>query len=201
MKKNILIIIFLILLLIACICYVYGNIKLNTSEKFNFQVIEQTKNYKIIVSKDGEIRKYYYWIFDNENNTIYKNSSYKMPNLSYFSNNIIQIHLGSGNVSQYQFFDTENGMTSPIYENPTLVDNEKIVYMSFEDDKIKLIVRNLFDKSKLYRKYERDFSPVAVAYNDLVNAEFIDANKLQVTYLSGKDFIAVTEILDLDMKI
>ena len=74
MKKNILIIIFLILLLIACICYVYGNIKLNTSEKFNFQVIEQTKNYKIIVSKDGEIRKYYYWIFDNENNTIYKNS-------------------------------------------------------------------------------------------------------------------------------
>ena len=37
--------------------------------------------------------------------------------------------------------------------------------------------------------------------NDLVNAEFIDANKLQVTYLSGKDFIEVTEILDLDMKI
>ena len=87
------------------------------------------------------------------------------------------------------------------YFTPPFIDEKNVSTGNRIKDSIKLIVRNLFDKSKLYRKYERDFSPVAVAYNDLVNAEFIDANKLQVTYLSGKDFIEVTEILDLDMKI
>ena len=200
MKKYILIIMFLILLLVTYIFYIYENSKLNTFKKINLEVVEQTKNYKIIALKNEEITKYYYWILDNTNNTIYKSSSYKMPNLSYYSNNIIQLHLGSGNVSQYQFFDTKNSITSPIYENPTLIDNEKIMYMTFENNKIKLIVRDLFDELKLYRKYERDFSPVATAHNDLINAKFIDVNKLQITYLSGKDFIEVTEILNLDIK-
>lgn len=191
MKKYILIVLGLFLVFVG----VY--ITSDTLEESNNKVIEETKNYKVVASENEKSREYQYLIFDNDGDVIYEGSHYKTPNLSYLSNNIVQSHTGGGNISQYQFFDIEKGLVSQIYENPGLIDDGKIVYMVFENNKIKLIVRDLFDKSKLYKEYERDFSPVAAAYNDLIKAEFIDSNKLQVTYLSGENFIEVTEILDL----
>ena len=192
MKRNILIILFL-LLLASCIVYIYKN----NTKILNDNIVEETKNYKVIVSENEKTTEYHYWIFDNSGNIIHEDIYYKNPNISYLSSDIIQKHTGGGNVSQYQFFNIEKGLISPIYDNPGLIDNGKIVYMAFENDQIKLIVRDLFDESIFYKEYECNFSPVAAASSGLITANFINSSELQVTYLSGEDFMEVTEVFDL----
>ena len=171
---------------------------LSDSSNFNSDIIEEDNNHKIIVLKKDNQTEYQYYIFNNIGNIMYEGALEKKPDFSYLSNDILQLHSGSGNVSQYQFFNTKENLTSPIYNNPSLVENEKIVYMNIEDGKIKLIISDLFDKLKFHKEYERDFSPVAAPYNVLLSTKLIDSSKLQITYLSGSNFKEVTETIDLN---
>jgi len=108
------------------------------------------------------------------------------------------MQVGAGNVTIYQFFDVKLNRISPRYNNPTLIENDKIVYMDYDGERLKLIVSDLFDKNKFYKEYLRDFSPIAAPYNALSSAKFIDSNKLQIAYLTGIDYKEITETIELN---
>lgn len=170
----------------------------HTKNSLNSDNDYEGRNYKIVPSTKDGIIEYHYYIYNNQGSVIFEETLLKKPDFLYVDTDILREHHGGGNVSQYQFFNVSKNLISPIYENPSIVKNGKIVYMTYKDDKIKLVVSDLFDKSKFYRQYERDFSPVAAPDGDLTSAEYIDSNKLQITYLSGSNYKEVTEIIDIN---
>jgi len=184
----------------ACERNIFSNkeIELSTKNYNDFPIVQEGKNFKLInASKDRQI-DYHYWIYDNKGNIIFEESVGTKIDFSYLTDNILRRHNGGGNVSQYQYFNIDKILKSPIYANPELVANGEIVYMTYENDKYKLIVSDLFDKNKFYKEFERDFSPVAAPYSDLLDAKFINSDKIQIIYLTGNDYKEVTEILDLN---
>lgn len=159
-------------------------------------ITQEDEHYKIATLNNDRFTKYHFWIFNNNGEVMYEDTLGKKPDFTNPQNNILRLHIGGGIVTQYQFYDISESLVSPFYSNPSLIENEKIVYMTFEDGKIKLIVSDLVDKSKFYKEYERDFSPTETPYSDLRSAKFVDSNNLQVTYLTGSNYKEVTETID-----
>ena len=157
--------------------------------------IEEDPHYKI-AEKDEE-GEYYYWVLDGNDHIMHMGWEEAIPDFSYLDQDILQKHTGGGNVSLYRFFDISKGRSSPIYENPALVEQGKIVYMTLDEDQIKLVVRDLFDETAFYQEYIRDFSPVAAAYNDLISARFINEQQLEFVYLAEEQYTETTETIDI----
>ena len=116
------------------------------------------------------------------------------PQFRLLENGILQQCTGAGNVTQYQFFDVADSRVSPIYENPQLIENGKIVYMALNGQDAQLIVRDIFDET-VFWSFNRDFSETGVPADALTDAAFLDEHTLEVTYLAGEDFETVQEAL------
>ncbi|WP_342561908.1 hypothetical protein NST84_19975 [Paenibacillus sp. FSL R7-0345] len=97
---------------------------------------------------------------------------------------MIQITLSLGSPSRYVFyFDTENTQISDTYYNPILTEDTNILYVH---DERKLIYRDMFDASKMYREFIRDFSETAVPSNAVYQADIVN-NTLHIKYFEGPD--------------
>ena len=116
------------------------------------------------------------------------------PQFQLLENGSLQQRTGAGNVTQYQFFDVINCRVSPIYENPQLIENGKIVYMALNGQAAQLIVRDVFDET-VFWSFDRDFAETGVPADALTDAVFLDERTLEITYLAGEDFKTVQEAL------
>ena len=157
--------------------------------------VGEDPHYKI--AEKNEEGEYYYWVLDGNGNIMHMGGEGEIPDFSYLDQDILQKHTGGGNVSLYRFFDISKGRSSPIYENPALVEQGKIVYMTLDEDQIKLVVRDIFDETVFYQEYIRDFSPVAAPNSDLISARFINEQQLEIVYLSGEQYTKTTETIDI----
>lgn len=156
------------------------------------------KNYSIeSVTAAGEPAQYKVTVFGHDKSVIYETTLYGEPEFTTLENGVLRMETGAGNVTQYSFFDTVQNRVSPVFENPELVQGGKIVYMTLNEGKLRLVVRDIFDETVFYRTYDREFSKTAVPADALISAVFTDANTLQVTYLSGENFEEIEEALRL----
>jgi len=89
-------------------------------------------------------------------------------------------------------------MFSEIFASVVLAEYGKIALLDWFDDKIKLVVRDIFDKSKYYEAFELDFSPIANPINALQDITFLDKDTVEISYLSGNEFNKKTVILQLN---
>lgn len=152
---------------------------------------EKKDDYKITrINND-----YKYIILSSKGKVLEENTISVEPRIKYLSKNIIEVSFGAGNVSQYQFYEINKELISQIYENPSAIYKDKIVYMSFEKE-LKLIIRNIFDK-QFYKEIKRNFSPVAAPYNAILSAKFIDDNHLEIIYLEGSTYKEKKETINL----
>ena len=165
---------------------------------FCFTACQAEKSYSIEpVTTAGEPTKYKVSVFGRNKSVIFETMSYAEPEFTSLENGILRMETGAGNVTQYSFFDTVQNRVSPVYENPELMQDGKIVYMALDEGTPQLVVQDIFDKTVFCRVYDRDFSKTAVPADALTSAAFTDENTLQVTYLSGGDFETVEETIRL----
>lgn len=165
---------------------------------FCFTACQAEKNYSIeSVTAAGEPAQYKVTVFGRDKSIIYETTLYGEPEFTTLENGVLRMKTGAGNVTQYSFFDTVQNRVSPVYENPELIQDGKIVYMALDEGTPQLVVQDIFDKTVFCRVYDRDFSKTAVPADALTSAAFTDENTLQVTYLSGGDFETVEETIRL----
>lgn len=165
---------------------------------FCLTACQAEKSYSIEpVTTAGEPTKYKVFVFGRDKSVIYETMLYAEAEFATLENGILRMETGAGNVTQYSFFDTVQNRVSPVYENPELVQGGKIVYMTLDEGKLQLVVRDIFDENTFCRVYDRDFSKTAVPADALTSAVFTSENTLQVTYLSGENFESIEETLHL----
>lgn len=166
-----------------------------------FTACQTNRNYSVQTVYTQEIAvQYKVSVFGNDGSVLYETVLDIEPEFAELEDGILQMRTGAGNVTQYIFFDVVNNKVSPIYENPELIQFGKIVYMTFYEQKVQLVIRDIFDTSMYFRAYDRNFSKTGVLADALIAAEFLDENTLQVYYLSGEKFEEVQELLMLNAK-
>jgi len=147
--------------------------------------------YKIIKDKKGYIVKFY----NKNKKVVYEMDSPKEPYIVVIDKNILQTGISLGSPNNYEFFfNTKTSEISDTYNNPILIKNGKVVI--FQNDK--LIVSDLFNKSKYYREFVRDFSKTAVPSNSILSADFTNTKSLSISYLKGKDMVETQEVIELN---
>lgn len=190
MKKNKLLILIVAIaaVIIAVIMILFANMR--------HTILEEGRHYRIYCNRFSEER-YSYEVFDSSNTVFVSEKCNSIPKFMEIDSNILQIQFGSGNAITNQYFDVEKKYKSEVFSKPSAVGYGKIAYMDYSEGKLVLIVQDLFNKNVYYEKFNFDFSPIAVPYNAIVNAQFINANMLDITYFSGEDYTETKLLINL----
>ena len=120
------------------------------------------------------------------------------PEITYINEDLLEIAIGAGTgLSLVQFYSIKNDLFSVIFESPLLIENELVAYMSLSDGIIKFVVQNIFDTGIYYNEFLLDFSPVANPKDALIHMDYLDNNRLKITYLSGENYTNKSCIIQL----
>ena len=144
---------------------------------------KEDKNYSIYT--DGF--SFRYIVKDNDGNLLDMGyHDYRRNFDLYYLGKMLVLDYGSGGeaIPSRRYYDVEKGRVSAFFLNTIAVTDTKVAYFSYEEKKKKdvLIVQDIFDLSKYYIEFERNFdNGTALFYN--TKASFIDnGTKLEITY-------------------
>ena len=160
----------------------------------NCEVIEETRFYKIVYSDS----MYYYYIFDDSYNTVKSDGPIiRKPHIQIINNHLIKFtsQSGTGIGTQWGFYyDINRDVFSRIFNSIYDQTDERVAYR----DSNKIIIRDIFDKTKYYHEISSFKKPLANTADPIINAKFSrDGTSIEFTYLTGTDYKKVTEIADL----
>ncbi|MDF9840415.1 MULTISPECIES: hypothetical protein [unclassified Paenibacillus] len=137
---------------------------------------------------------YFLVLFNKTHQPIFEAEYPVEPTTELLGSHLIQITQSLGNPNRYVFyFDTENMRISDVYYNPILIEDTNILYV---DDERRLIYQDIFDASKMYREFIRNFSMTAVASNAVYQADIVN-NTLCIKYFEGPDLVEREEEIPL----
>lgn len=116
------------------------------------------------------------------------------PGIQNVTDELIEIVISVGSPAHYIFyFDKGRGKVSDTFFNPILVDNRYVAYMEYEPE-MELIIRDLFDEGKFYKKIVRDFSMVT-DLNSAMSIEVVNKENFLIEYFKGEDYEVVKEVI------
>ena len=70
----------------------------------------------------------------------------------------------------------------------------KVVYIDVD----RVVVRDIFNQSKYYCEFSKFNNPLSDVAEPIVNATFLGSgNQIQITYLTGAEYMEVTEVFEL----
>ena len=160
----------------------------------NGEIIEDTQYYKIIHS--GFM--FYYYIFDENHDVVESDGPLdRQPCISMVDDHLVRFTLqaGTGIGTQWgYYYDTKRDVFSRIFQSIFDQSDGKVAFGGLD----KIIVRDIFDKTTYCREFTEFKNELSDAVDPFVNVEFVnDSTQIQVTYLTGKDYNEITEIIEL----
>lgn len=119
------------------------------------------------------------------------------PEIGIIYDDTFLVRRGKGDWHSYTFINVVTGLVSEEFDDISAWNHEKVVYGTYENGIIKIIVRDIYDKEKYYLEILRDYAPVAVPHHVILNAEFINDAQLMLEYYVGENMEDVSEIINL----
>lgn len=158
------------------------------------KVVEETRLYRLTQENNA----YYCCFFDSDKNVVRKDGPiYKLPKVKLVNDKYIKltVQAGTGLSTQYgYYYDIARNRFSEVFYWILAESNDKVAY-SMAD---KVVIQDIFDKT-IYFKEIKDFRyPFSVAIEPIIKAEFVESDKLKITYLTGENYEEVTELFMLE---
>lgn len=104
---------------------------------------------------------------------------------------------GKGDWRQYTFINIPTGEISDTFNDVSAWNEQKVVYAIYENNAIKIVVQDIYDKDKYYMEIVRDFPIVAVPHCVIKSAKFIRNRKIILEYYVGEDWNERKETINL----
>lgn len=142
---------------------------------------------KVTYSVDMRDNTYIVSIYSGEGNKIYENTYRIEPIISIIGKDTVVITSGRGDLWNTRFVDGKTGRVSDIYENVSAYNEEIVVYAIYEEGKIKIIIRDIYDKDKLYKEVNDSFPNVAVGSYVIEDAQIVNDQLVYLKYYVGDD--------------
>ena len=120
------------------------------------------------------------------------------PDVTACGDGIIKIERNDSGVLWSKFFDTDTGRLSAFYPTVLDLDGRTVVY--FESFMYRtVIVRDIFDRSVLYKVIDSFGDPLADVENPIVSAKLSeDCTEVEITYVSADTCENVTEMFNIN---
>lgn len=115
------------------------------------------------VTKYGTAPQFQYFIFDKDHAVLDYGSTERLEPRIAKKESIVRLGIGRGTGwTDCRYYDVENKLISNWFYSPVAEYQTLVAYTDQPWRANKLIVRDMFDKTKLYRKFERDFADVSI---------------------------------------
>lgn len=160
-----------------------------------YEVLQQDRFFKVL--GNHSVRKYPYFIYNSKGDVIESGEVDGIggvsPEITYVTEDILEVkfHVGTGTYF-CKYYHTSLDKLSANFENPFLLEDERIVY--YDGESHKLIVQNVFDRSIFLWEYPIDISVTMwVDYTEFME----NGTKLKIIYHRPSDNEIETRIFDI----
>ena len=180
-----------IFLILSCFCFLIlcffaGCNSENLSSAENTakeeHLTEQGKNFKLYTTFENENIYSRYEVFAENGEIIISEECHRPLTIWQISDHIVEIdvHVGTG-MSDIRYCDIKRGLVSNTYcvTHPILTIDHIIIYDSEDEQKLKLVARDIFDEKLYYEEFVVD----SEFHATLTGLESKGNNEIEVTYV------------------
>lgn len=129
---------------------------------------------------------------------IYENVYELEPSIIQVGKDTILIRIGRGDSWTTKFINGKTNRISDSFENISAYNEQLVVYGIYEDEQLKIVIRDIYDKDKIYKEVFDTFPNVAVGSYIIKDAQIIDEHSVQLTYYVGDEWEEKEKLIQLD---
>lgn len=137
-------------------------------------------------------------IKNRQEDIIFYEEYVKEPIVKVIYNDTFMVIRGQGDWHGYTFINIETSLVSEEFDDINAWNHEKVVYSVYENDVIKIVIQDIYDKEKYYKEVLRNYAPEAIPYRIILDAKFINDSQVKLKYYRGEEWEVVSEIIDLN---
>ena len=175
----------IVITLIVVCCLMAFAIFMILSNKISYTVEEVNGTYNVSVNNRCGKR-------------IYENAYGVEPIIMQVDKDTILIRTGKGDSRITKFINGKTNRVSDNFENISAYNGQLVVYGICEDEQLKIVIRDIYDKDKVYKEVIDTFPNVAVGSYIIKDAQIIDEHSVDLTYYFGDEWEEKEEVILLD---
>lgn len=175
----------IVITLIVVCCLMAFAIFMILSNKISYTVEEVNGTYNVSVNNRCGKR-------------IYENAYGVEPIIMQVDKDTILIRTGKGDSRITKFINGKTNRVSDNFENISAYNGQLVVYGIYEDEQLKIVIRDIYDKDKVYKEVIDTFPNVAVGSYIIKDAQIIDEHSVDLTYYVGDEWEEKEEVILLD---
>lgn len=175
----------IVITLIVVCCLMAFAIFMLLSNKISYTVEEIDGTYEVIVNNRCGKR-------------IYENAYGVEPIIMQVDKDTILIRTGKGDSRITKFINGKTNRVSDNFENISAYNGQLVVYGIYEDEQLKIVIRDIYDEDKVYKEVIDTFPNVAVGSYIIKDAQIIDEHSVDLTYYVGDEWEEKEEVVLLD---
>ena len=129
---------------------------------------------------------------------IYENVYELEPTIIQVDKDTVLIRNGKGDSWTAKFINGKTNRVSDSFENISAYNGQLVVYGIYEDEQLKIVIRDIYDKDKVYKEVIDTFPNVAVGAYIIKDAQIIDENSVHLTYYVCNEWEEKDKVIILD---
>ena len=191
MKKYIRYIVLVLMILSAVMLFGCGSqdISIPTGN-----IVEDGEHYQIIQTEDGT----FYCVFSDANGQVLKQEGPfgKTPSVQVVNDGLLcfKVQAGTGTSTNWgYYFNTEDMVFSDVFTG--IYSQTDHLVACYRQEAV--VIQDIFDKAAFYKEISTFQNPVSKTVEPILKVEFMDEERVRITYLSGSNYAEVTEEFDL----
>ena len=157
------------------------------------RIFDEGPNWKHVIGGNA-----YFAVYDNKGNELYREENHRDPEFTEIGENLLKADVSGGIRSRItRFFEVEQGIYSPEYNNVLAVGYGRIAYLDdWQEGISSLVVHDMFDteSNRFMFKCQIKIDHIATY---IESVEFINKNQLRIEYFNDQDKL-MKETLDLE---
>ena len=126
---------------------------------------------------------------------IYENAYGVGPIIMQVDKDTLLIRTGRGDSWITKFVNGKTNRVSDNFENISAYNGQLVVYGIYEDEQLKIVIRDIYDKDKIYKEVIDTFPNVAVGSYIIKDAQIIDEHSVDLTYYVGDEWEEKEEVV------
>lgn len=134
------------------------------------------------VEKMSEEHYYKISIRGNQGEIIYEGDYKVSPQMNVIGKNTMIVTVGAGDAQSSIFINGKMGKVSDAYDVIAACNEKLVVYGTYEDGQMKIIIRDIYDKGKCYKEITDMFPDTAVGHYLIKDAQIINNHLVHLTY-------------------
>ena len=151
--------------------------------------------HEISYNVEMDQNEYIVSVINAKGELIYENFYKLEPIVTKIGKHTVMITVGRGDSTSFKFINGKTGKISENFDNISTYNEQLVVYGIYESGKLKIVIRDIYDKDIFYKEITDTFPNVAVGSYIIKHAEITNDGLVHITYFTGDDWKEKDELI------